>query len=205
MNSVHARNLDLEPRVQPDPVSHRERGALHAAHRSRVTVADELPASVARRTLVLSHFVCVFDPRFVRLGSSPTERAHLAQDHVIVSYNADLRGVVEDSYGRERRVRCSVASFGSVGAIVDGGRLVATVPSIVAAQILRNRPHLRTSTIPFSHEPGSVDLLWPTALDVDPGCRFVRDAIVRIALSGTGSPCTGPISTTSVTLWKITR
>lgn len=146
-----------------------------------VTVADELPASVARRTLVMSHFVCVFDPRFVRLGATPTERAYLAQDHVIVSYNGDLRGVIEDTFGRERRVRCSVASFGSIGAIVDGGRLVATVPIIVAAQILRNRPHLRMAPIPFAHEAGNVDLLWPTALDGDPGCRFVRDAIVDIA------------------------
>jgi LysR family transcriptional regulator, mexEF-oprN operon transcriptional activator len=146
-----------------------------------VTVADELPASVARRTLARSHFVCVFDPRFVRLGASPTERAYLAQDHVIVSYNADLRGVVEDTFGRERRVKCSVSSFGSVGAIVDGSRLVATVPIIVATEILRTRPHLRLCPVPFPHEPGSVDLLWPTALDVDPGCRFVRDAIVRIA------------------------
>jgi LysR family transcriptional activator of mexEF-oprN operon len=146
-----------------------------------VTVADELPASVARRSLVRSHFVCVFDPRFVRLGARPTERAYLAQEHVIVSYNADLRGVVEDSFGRERRVRCSVASFGSVGAILDGGRLVATLPSVVAAQILRTRPHLRLATVPFSHPAGSIDLLWPTALDADPGCRFVRDAIIRIA------------------------
>jgi DNA-binding transcriptional LysR family regulator len=146
-----------------------------------VSVADELPASVARRSLVRSHFVCIFDPRFVRLGASPTERAYLAQDHVIVSYNADLRGVVEDTFGRERRVRCSVASFGSIGAIVDGGPLVATVPILVAAQILRTRPHLRLSTLPFSHEPGSIDLLWPTALDGDPCCRFVREAIIRIA------------------------
>jgi LysR family transcriptional activator of mexEF-oprN operon len=145
-----------------------------------VTVADELPASVARRTLVRSHFVCVFDPRFVRLGSTPTERAYLAQDHVIVSYNADLRGVIEDTFGKERRVRCSVASFGCIGAIVDGGRLVATVPIIVAGQILRDRPHLRMAAIPFPHQPGNVELLWPTALDADPGCRFVRDAIVRI-------------------------
>jgi LysR family transcriptional activator of mexEF-oprN operon len=146
-----------------------------------VTVADELPASVARLTLVRSHFVCVFDPRFVRLGANPTERAYLAQEHVIVSYNADLRGVIEDTFGRERRVRCSVASFGGVGAIVDGGPLVATVPIVVAAQILRSRPHLQLSAIPFAHEPGSIELLWPTALDVDPGCRFLRDAIVRIA------------------------
>jgi LysR family transcriptional activator of mexEF-oprN operon len=146
-----------------------------------VTVADELPASVARRTLIRSHFVCVFDPRFVRLGAKPSERAYLEQDHVIVSYNADLRGVIEDTFGRNRRVRCSVASFANIGAIVDGGRLVATVPIIVGTQILRSRPHLRMSSIPFPHEPGSVDLLWPTALDFDQGCRFVRDAIVRIA------------------------
>lgn len=146
-----------------------------------VTVADELPVSVARRPLVQSHLVCVFDPRFVRLGARPTERAYLAQDHVVVSYNGDLRGIVEEAFGRERRVRCSVASFGSIGAIVDGGRLVATIPIIFAPQILQLRPHLRISAIPFPHEPGSIELLWPRALDVDPACRFVRDAIIRIA------------------------
>lgn len=98
---------------------------------------------------------------------------------------ATCGGGVEDTFGRERRVRCSVAGFGSIGAIVDGGRLVATVPVIVAAQILRNRPHLRLAAVPFPHEPGSVDLLWPRALDVDPGCRFVREAIVRIAEAST--------------------
>ena len=146
-----------------------------------VTVADELPAPIARRSLIQSHFVCLFDPRFVRLGARPTERAYLAQDHVIVSYNGDLRGVIEETFGRERRVRCSVGSFSSIGAIVDGSRLVATIPVVIAPQILKLRPHLRMSAIPFPHEPGSVDLLWPTALDVDPACRFVRDAIIRIA------------------------
>ena len=146
-----------------------------------VTVADDLPASVSRRSLVKSHFVCLFDPRFVRLGTHPTERAYLAQDHVIVSYNADFRGVIEETFGRERRVRCSVASFNSIGAIVDGGPLVATIPIVFAAQILDLRPHLRLSAIPFHHEPGSIDLLWPRALDVDPVTRFVREAILQIA------------------------
>jgi LysR family transcriptional activator of mexEF-oprN operon len=145
-----------------------------------VTYADELPPSVARRSLVRVHFVSIFDPRFVRLGARPTERAYLAQDHVIVSYNGDLRGIVEETFGRERRVRCSVPSFASIGAIVDGGRLVATIPSIVASQILMARPHLRMAKFPFPHTEGSVDLLWPTALDADPACRFVRDAIVRL-------------------------
>jgi LysR family transcriptional activator of mexEF-oprN operon len=180
------RFLDVEApgiRLVCSPIQFRTVGEALATRRIDigVTVADELPASVARRSLIRSHFVCLFDPRFVRLGVRPTERAYLAQDHVIVSYNGDLRGVVEDTFGKERRVRCSVASFGSIGAIVDGGRLVATIPSVVAPQILRVRPHLRIAPIPFAHQPGTMDLLWPTALDADPACRFVRDAIVRLA------------------------
>lgn len=145
-----------------------------------VTVADELPSSVARLPLRKSHFVVVSDPRFVRLGARPTERAYLAQDHVVVSYNGDFRGIIEETFGVERRVRCAVGSFASVGAIVDGSRLVATVPVIVAREILRTRPHLRCSTLPFPHEPGTVELLWPRALDGDPACRFVREAIVKV-------------------------
>ena len=146
-----------------------------------VTVADDLPASVARWPLLKTRFVCLSDPRFIRLGRRPTERAYLAQDHVIVSYNNDLRGMVEDSFGRERRVKCSLASFAALGAIVDGSRFVATIPTVFAPQILQLRPHLRLSAFPFAHEPGTIELLWPKALDVDPSCRFIREAIIRIA------------------------
>ena len=100
---------------------------------------------------------------------------------MIVSYNNDLRGMIEDQFGRERRIKCSVASFAGVGAIVDGGRLVATLPILIATQILRVRPHLKMAELPFPHEPGSIELLWPKALELDPACHFVRGAIVEIA------------------------
>ena len=146
-----------------------------------VTVCDELPSSIIRRSLVRSHYVCMFDPRHVRLGLRPTQNAYLAQEHVIVSYNGDLRGIVEEAYGHQRRIRCAVASFSSVGAIVDGSRLVATIPIIFTPQILALRPHLRIADLPFPHEPGDIDLVWPTALDADPACEFVRAAMFRIA------------------------
>ena len=150
-----------------------------------VTVADPLPDSIARVSLFRGPFVCVYDPRFAKLGPRPSERKYFAQEHVIVSYNGDLRGVVEDSFGRERRVRCSVATFNAVGAIVDRGALVATVPSIVAYQLVARRPHLRLARFPLSQQEGGMDLLWPTALDNDDGCRFVRTAIIELAASAT--------------------
>jgi LysR family transcriptional activator of mexEF-oprN operon len=146
-----------------------------------VTVADELPASILRQPPSRGGFVCLFDPRFAALGSRPTERAYFAHEHVIVSYNGDLRGIIEDSFGRERRVRCSVASFSCIGAIVEGGPLVATVPEIVAFPIVRQRPQLRTAPLPFDGLWGGMDLLWPAALDADVAGRLVREALARVA------------------------
>jgi LysR family transcriptional activator of mexEF-oprN operon len=153
-----------------------------------VTVVDELPASIARQTLIKTHFVCLFDPRHVRLGATPTQGAYFAQDHVIVSYNGDLRGLIEDRYGRERRIRCSVASFSSIGAVVDGSSLVATIPAMLAPHIIALRPHLRQAALPFDPEPGEFELFWPKALDSDPACRFVREAILRLTQPKPGKP-----------------
>lgn len=144
------------------------------------TVIGKLPQTLLRTPLLRGHFVCLFDPRHVRLGERPTQRTYLAQEHVIVSFNGDLRGTVEDAFGVERRVRCSVASFSAIGAIVDGSELVATLPDVFAAHVLRQRPHLRSARFPFAHPPGGLDLLWPAALDEDDACAFVRAAIIDI-------------------------
>lgn len=179
------RALDVEAphlRLVCSPIQFRTVGEALATRRIDlgVTVADELPASVARRPLVTSSFVCVFDPRHVRLGARPTERAYLAQDHVIVSYNGDLRGVIEETFGRERRIRCAVASFSAIGAIVEGSRLVATLPTVFVEHVIAMRPRLRAVPIPFAHPPGTIELLWPKAVDVDPAVRLVRRAIEAI-------------------------
>lgn len=146
-----------------------------------IAIDPDLPASIARQPLVASGFVCLFDPRHLRLGARPSERSYLAQQHVIVSYNADLRGLVEEAFGRERHVRCAVPSFHAIAAIVDGSELVATIPALFAPKILSLRPHLRTSVFPFAHEAKDFELVWPRALEGDPAHRFVRESIERVA------------------------
>jgi LysR family transcriptional activator of mexEF-oprN operon len=164
------------------PVQFRTVGEALAARRVDLaaTVADELPRSIRRQPLVRGRFVCVFDPRHVRLGARPSVKTYLDQEHVVVSYNGDLRGMVEDAFGVERRVRCSVASFSAIGAIVDGGPLVASLLDVFAAQLRRQRPHLRTARFPFPKPEGGIDLMWPAALDEDDACAFVRAAITEI-------------------------
>jgi len=150
-----------------------------------VTVADALPQSIARQPLFTGGFVCLYDPRHVKLGRALSARAYFAAEHVIVSYNGDLRGVIEDLGRKARSVRCSLGSFSHIGDVVDGTALLATVPAIVAAHIRVTRPHLRTAALPFRMHGTPVELLWPTALTDDPACAFVRARIAELARDAT--------------------
>lgn len=146
-----------------------------------VTVADELPAGTLREALFVGGFSCLFDPRCLTLPKQLTLKQYLARDHVVVSYNGDLRGIVEDLLGVNRRVRVSVPTFHSVGAVVEGTKLLATVPSMVARQIVARRPELRTARLPFVLGGTPMELLWRAAVDDDDALRFVRSHVRGIA------------------------
>ncbi|PCC74110.1 LysR family transcriptional regulator, mexEF-oprN operon transcriptional activator [Nannocystis exedens] len=168
-------------RVVAIPVQFRTiAAALAAGLDAAVTVADELPTSIRREPLLSGGFTCLFDPRHARLRKL-SEREYFAREHVIVSYNGDLRGVIEDYFGKTRNIRCSVSSFANLGALIDGTAMLATVPMLVAEQIRLVRPHLRTTPLPFPVPLGTFELLWPVATDDDPPCRFARAHIKRIA------------------------
>lgn len=145
-----------------------------------VTVADELPADTRRLPLFTGGFVCLFDPRHARVGKRLTMERYLAHDHVIVSYNGDLRGIVEDILGVQRRVRVSVPTFHSVGALVEGSALLATVPSTVARELTALRPNLQTTAVPFELGKAPMELLWRSTVEDDEAIRFMRDLVVRV-------------------------
>ncbi len=178
------RALEREaPRMQVValPVQVRTVAAMLAAGLdAAVTVADAMPASVRRQTLFHGGFTCLFDPRHLAVRRL-SEREYFARDHVVVSYHGDLRGVVEDMVGRERKVRCSVSSFANLGAIIDGTAMIATVPEMVAAQIRASLPHLRTAPVPLPLHGAALEMLWPAASDDDQPCRFLRAHIAAIA------------------------
>ena len=142
--------------------------------------ATELGDTIRRHPLVTGGFTCLYDPRKVKLRTL-TESVYFAHEHVIVSYNGDLRGFVEDTYGRERRVRCAVAMFSAVGAIVEGTALIATMPDIVAHQLVARNSRLALARFPLPQVDNGMDLLWPAAFDADDGHRFLRDEIVAIS------------------------
>jgi LysR family transcriptional activator of mexEF-oprN operon len=176
-------------RIVAIPVQFRTVAAeLASGLAAAITVADELPATIRRERLFYGAFTCLYDPRHAKLRTL-TEADYFARDHVIVSYNSDLRGIVEDTYHKARNVRCSVSSFANIGAIVDGTAMLATIPEFVAAKIIATRPHLETKPLPstLKIEGSHAELLWPAVTDDDDACKFVRAKIREIAKAVTAA------------------
>lgn len=148
-----------------------------------VGVADELPSGVAREVLYHGSFSLLFDPAHARFGRAPSLAQYLAHRHVIVSYNGDLRGVVEDILGVTRDVRVSLSSFDAVGAVLEGSALVATVPTVVARALAAAHPALRVAKLPreFALRGSAIELLYRTSTADDPLLRFVRDEVSAVA------------------------
>lgn len=169
-------------RVISIPVNFRTVGDALTAQRldAAITVADELPPAIRREPLYESRFVCLFDPRHARVRRL-READYFAHDHVVVSYNGDLRGIVEDLLRKQRTIRCSVSTFANLGGLLDGSALLATVPDLVAHHIQQVRPQLRIRRLPFELPGGASELLWPTTAEDDEPCRFARDRLREIA------------------------
>jgi LysR family transcriptional activator of mexEF-oprN operon len=175
------RVLGPKMRVIAIPVQFRTVAAAFAAGLdAAVSVADELPSSVRREPLYSEGFVAVFDPRHLRVKRL-TDRAYFASEHAIVSYNGDLRGIVEDVIRKHRNVRCSVSSFLTLGSLLEGSALIATVPRRVAEHMRRKRPALRIAPLPFSLDGTAVELMWPATTDDDAPCRYLREQIKTLA------------------------
>lgn len=168
-------------RVIAVPVQFRNVAAAFAAGLdAAVLVADELPAMIRRAPLFAGGFVCVHDPRHARFKRL-TEKVYFEHEHVVVSYNADMRGIVEDFTRRRRRVRCSIPSFSHIGQIVEGTALLATVPRTVANEVVGLHPKLAMTRLPFRIPAGTMELLWPAAADDDEPGRWLRAKITQLA------------------------
>jgi LysR family transcriptional activator of mexEF-oprN operon len=168
-----------------------------------VTVADELSPTITRETLFSGSFLCLHDPRRSALGATITRAEYLARKHVVVSYNGDLRGLIEDLFGVTRDARVSVSSFHGLGAVIEETAMIATVPAQVAKHIVKRHPALRTADVPFKLRGTATELLARADGLDDPALAFVRAHIARIAKRA-AAPMAEPEKPQAVTRRKST-
>jgi LysR family transcriptional regulator, mexEF-oprN operon transcriptional activator len=144
-----------------------------------VCVADPLPKSILREPLDHGGHVGIYDSRHGKHPRTISEARYFACEHVIVSYAGDLRGIIEDTFGKTRNIRISVPSFNYLAEALNGTPLFATIPVRFADYLVATYPFLRTTELPFTFPATSLDLLWTRATDDDPAAAFIRDLLRR--------------------------
>lgn len=109
---------------------------------------------------------------------------YLSRGHVAVRFGDGRSLAFEEwflpRYGQQRRVECSVGSFGLMAALVHGTSRIATLHRRQAELLARQYPVVVVPA-PFEMPPVVETLVWPRHLDGDLGHRWVREQIAQVA------------------------
>lgn len=169
-----------QARLVASTVSHRD--AMRQLQDGRVSTVlaylEALPAGAKLRRLATARYLVL------RADADPaplTLDAFCARPHALVSFAEDLRGFVDDALaalGRTRHVAVSLPQFGSLGALLAGTALLATVPDYLAAALVAGGG-LRAEPLPFESPAYAISMCWRAAADRDPAEQWLRGALVR--------------------------
>jgi len=108
-----------------------------------------------------------------------------ALSHVLVAPRERPGGVVDVVLAQHRLVRriaVQVPSFLMVPSLLIGTQRIATVPARMAAELVRTHP-LRTLAPPVEVPGFTMCQAWHELHRHDPGHRWLRDALARVAVS----------------------
>jgi LysR family transcriptional activator of mexEF-oprN operon len=153
-----------------------------------VGVLQDVPAWQRRRSLFDWTFVCVFNPRHVRVRAKRiTLAAYLRYPHVITSFDASLSGFIDERLkerGLARRVVFSSPHFATSPLIVRQMPAIATVPTFIAAT-WRDALALSVSPVPIDVPTYAVEASWTAANDGDAGLQWlIAELQASVATTG---------------------
>jgi DNA-binding transcriptional LysR family regulator len=138
-------------------------------------------ADILQRRLFRDDYVCFYDPR--RRAAPATAADYLAARHVSVVYpnRARLTYDVEmERQGVKRHIAVAVAGFSGVAAFLRGSDMLATLPSLLGAGLMRE---FASAPTPVHARAGelSMSLVWHRRHAADPAMTFVRRMLIRHA------------------------
>jgi DNA-binding transcriptional LysR family regulator len=173
---IAAARLRVIPSDAPTPEILRE-GACNLL----ITPYPPDGADIMKRRLFRDDYVCFYDPGVRKAPSNLGD--YLAARHVTVVYPSRARltfDVELERQGVERDFAVAVASFSGVAAFLRGSDMLATLPSLLGAGLMRD---FAAAPVPVSGAARAGDLtmslVWHRRHDRDPSMKFVRQELVR--------------------------
>jgi LysR family transcriptional activator of mexEF-oprN operon len=138
------------------------------------------PAWHCRRTLASWTFVCLFSRRQLPIRARRVTLAqYLRHPHVLTSFDAGLRGYVDErleALGHARRVVFSSPHFATSPLVVRAMPAFVTVPTFIA-RAWREALGLAESPLPFEVPRHEVCAAWRRVDDADPGLAWLLDQV----------------------------
>jgi len=145
-----------------------------------IGVLQDVPAWQRRQALFDWTFVCLFDPRHVKVrGQRITTAEYLRYPHVMTSFSAGLSGFMDEQLERKgltRRVVFSSPHFATSPLIVKQMPVITTVPTFIA-ETWRDALGLTASPVPIDVPSYRVETSWTAAHDGDPGLRWLVQVV----------------------------
>jgi DNA-binding transcriptional LysR family regulator len=143
----------------------------------------EIPDDFETDILLQESFSVIARHRHPKLAETLDLATYLDADHLLVSFQGRLAGIVDETLatqGLKRRVRASVPMFLTAFAAVAGSDLVATVPARLAQRFAPTFG-LRVLPPPLAIESFPVSLVRLAAMKSDPGLSWLVGRIRQIA------------------------
>lgn len=141
------------------------------------------PAGHHQVPLFQDHFVCVARNGHPKIGKRLTLAAYVKLDHIIVTDDANARGVVDDvleSKGLSRTIALRLSHFLMVPPVVAATDLVAALSERVASPLAATFP-LRVFPMPLQAPRGFVSLAWHQRTDGSPAHAWFRKQVIFVA------------------------
>lgn len=147
-----------------------------------ITVLPDAPPTIKRLPLFEEHFVCLVAADHPEIQGSITLEQYVTFPHILVTYTADLKGVVDrllDEQGLKRRVVASFPYHLVAPAVIAQTHCIVTVAARTAK--FYEGTKIQILPLPIDLTPYQETLLWHRRDDRDRTHQWLRDEIRQLA------------------------
>lgn len=138
-------------------------------------------ADVLSEPLLSGGYLCVYNPKFLRLSSPVTFEEYASLHHARVSFDVQ-RGWVDDllaARGFQRKMLCAVSHFSGLIPILASTPVIATVPDHAARELAALGGH-ELSPVPLHAPKFTLSTLWNARVDGSPQNTWLRGVLQEV-------------------------
>lgn len=143
----------------------------------------DLPEGFRQEVIMVDTYACLVRKNHPRVQSKLTLKTYLELEHLLVSPQGDLNGVIDvalKSKGYKRKIVAGVTSFGVPASIVAHSDYIVTIPAKIA--VLYSKIYdLKILSPPIEVPKIDVKLVWHQRTHLSPQHQWFRETLKKIA------------------------